>query len=227
VIANRYDGIDLTDDDCRLLFVDGLPQGANLQERFLVLRAGAQLLLDDRILTRLVQGFGRCTRSPNDYAAVVVLGESLNRYLFAPERRRFFHPEMQAELEFGLEQSKAATVTDLVDNLSHFFRQDSDWDAGDREIVALRAGLRQRTLPSTAELADAIPSEIAYAYTIWEGNFTEALESCRSVLGKLNHSDLRGYRALWTYLAGSAAWLAWRAGQLKSDEIASRLLKNT
>ena len=39
-----------------------------------MLRVTAQFLLDDRILTRLVQGFGRCTRSPNDYAAVIVLG---------------------------------------------------------------------------------------------------------------------------------------------------------
>jgi len=101
VVANRYDGIDLVDDDCRLLLADGLPGGANLQERFLVLRVSAQLLLDDRILTRLVQGFGRCTRSPNDYAAVVVLGEALNGYLFKKERREFFHPEIQAELEFG------------------------------------------------------------------------------------------------------------------------------
>jgi hypothetical protein len=54
VIANRYDGIDLVDDDCRLLLADGLPGGANLQERFFVLRVTAQLLLDDRILTRLV-----------------------------------------------------------------------------------------------------------------------------------------------------------------------------
>ena len=70
IVANRYDGIDLVDDDCRLLLADGLPGGANLQEKFFVLRVTAQLLLDDRILTRLVQGFGRCTRSPNDYAAV-------------------------------------------------------------------------------------------------------------------------------------------------------------
>lgn len=36
VVANRYDGIDLPDDDCRLLFVEGLPRAANLQERFLM-----------------------------------------------------------------------------------------------------------------------------------------------------------------------------------------------
>jgi hypothetical protein len=86
---------------------------------------------------------------------LVVLGESLNRYLFAPERRRFFHPEMQAELEFGLEQSKSASVADTVENLRHFFAQDSDWDAADREIVALRAGLQQTSLPAAAELAAA------------------------------------------------------------------------
>jgi Rad3-related DNA helicase len=84
VVANRYDGIDLVDDECRVLVAHGLPRGTNLQERFLIHRVGAQLLLDDRILTRLVQGFGRCTRSANDYAAVVVMGETLNTYLFFP-----------------------------------------------------------------------------------------------------------------------------------------------
>ena len=45
VVANRYDGIDLINDECRLLLADGLPGGANLQERFFVLRVTAQLLL--------------------------------------------------------------------------------------------------------------------------------------------------------------------------------------
>jgi hypothetical protein len=220
VIANRYDGIDLVDDDCRLLFADSLPGGANLQERFLVLRVTAQLLLDDRILTRLVQGFGRCTRSPNDYAAVVVLGESLNSYLFKKERREFFHPEIQAELEFGLEQSKSTSATDMLDNLRHFFDQDSQWDEAEKAIVALRANLTQRTLAAAKELADAVAAELAYQYALWNSDFIGALEQCRAVIGKLVHPDLRGYRALWLYLAGSAAWLAHRAGQLSTDEIA-------
>jgi Rad3-related DNA helicase len=135
VIANRYDGIDLVDNECRLLLADGLPGGANLQERFFVLRVTAQLLLDDRILTRLVQGFGRCTRSPNDYAAVVVLGESLSSYLFKKDRREFFHPEIQAELEFGLEQSKSASVNEMLDNLRHFLSQDTQWDGAEKAIV--------------------------------------------------------------------------------------------
>lgn len=220
VVANRYDGIDLIDDDCRLLLADGLPGGANLQEKFFVLRVTAQLLLDDRILTRLVQGFGRCTRSPNDYAAVIVLGESLNSYLFKKERREFFHPEIQAELEFGLDQSKGVSAAEMLDNLNHFFAQDADWDGADKAIVTLRAGMTQKTLAATQELAEAAPVELSYQYALWNGDYGRALEQCRAIIGKLNHSDLRGYRALWLYLAGSAAWLAHRSSQLDTHEIA-------
>lgn len=220
VVANRYDGIDLINDECRLLLADGLPGGANLQERFFVLRVTAQLLLDDRILTRLVQGFGRCTRSPNDYAAVIVLGESLNNYLFKKERREFFHPEIQAELEFGLEQSKAATAAGMLENLRHFLAQDAEWDEAEKAIIALRGGLTQRTLAAAPELAAAVAGELAYQYALWNADYIAALEQCRAVIGKLTHTDLRGYRALWLYLAGSAAWLAHQAGQLPDDSTA-------
>jgi Rad3-related DNA helicase len=72
VVANRYDGIDLAGDECRLLIVKGLQRATNLQEKFLVTRMPASILFNDRILTRIVQAVGRCTRAANDYAAVIV-----------------------------------------------------------------------------------------------------------------------------------------------------------
>ncbi len=114
VVANRYDGIDLLDDECRLLVIHGLPKGINLQERFLTSRVGAWLLLDDRISTRIVQGVGRCTRSPTDYSAVIVLGDDLQQYLGHRERRTFLHPELQSEIEFGQEQSVEASLNSLA-----------------------------------------------------------------------------------------------------------------
>ena len=62
VFANRYDGIDFPGDECRLLFIDGLPKTTNAQERFLVSRMGAGTLLRGRIQTRVVQAVGRCDR---------------------------------------------------------------------------------------------------------------------------------------------------------------------
>jgi hypothetical protein len=220
VVANRYDGIDLVDAECRLLLVHGLPRGANLQERFFVTRVGAQLLLDDRILTRVVQGFGRCTRSANDYAAVIVLGENLHKYLLTRERREFFHPEIQAELEFGLDEAKDATAAEMLENLGHFLKQDTDWEDADEAIVGLRSGLKQKLLPATEQLAATVGAELAYQAAMWNGDFKAALGHCRTVLGKLDDGGLRGYRALWLYLAGSAAWLAAERRQLGGGEVA-------
>lgn len=55
VLANRYDGIDLPGETCRLLIIEGLPAGTNLQERFLWTKAIATSLLKNRIRTRFTQ----------------------------------------------------------------------------------------------------------------------------------------------------------------------------
>ena len=62
-VANRYDGIDFPGDECRLLFIEGLPKATNLQERFLMSRMGANILFNERIQVRILQAIGRCTRS--------------------------------------------------------------------------------------------------------------------------------------------------------------------
>ena len=72
IVANRYDGIDFPGEECRLLFIEGLPKTTNLQERFLMSRMGANVLFNERIQVRVLQAIGRCTRSLEDYSAVVV-----------------------------------------------------------------------------------------------------------------------------------------------------------
>lgn len=127
ILAARYDGIDFPGADCRLLVVDGLPKAANLQERFLINRMSAGALLYDRMMTRIVQAFGRCTRSATDYAAVIVIGSDVMNLVMRPEKRALLHPELQAELGFGLAQSTDAKVPTFEEYLTHFLDQDADW----------------------------------------------------------------------------------------------------
>src|SRR5262249_36249722 len=115
VVANRYDGIDFPGNECRLLFIEGLPKAVNLQERFLMSRMGANLLFNERIQTRVLQAIGRCTRSLEDFSAVVVSGDELPDYLADIRRRKFLHPELQAELAFGVEQSKGTSLEDIFE----------------------------------------------------------------------------------------------------------------
>lgn len=212
VVANRYDGIDFPEHQCRLLVIEGLPRATNLQEQFLISRMGAVDFLNTRITTRLVQAFGRCTRSDQDYSAVIVRGEELNKHLMTPERRAYLLPELHAELEFGIEQAKGASIENYLENFNIFLAQDDEWRAADDEIRGKRDYLMQQTLPGAEDLAMTASIEIEYLQAIWNRNYESAFDLARSVLGKLNEPKLRGYRCLWHYLAGSAAWYAYKAG---------------
>lgn len=210
VLANRYDGIDFPDDQCRLLIMRGLPSASNLQERFLVSRMSAGLLLADRIRTRVVQAVGRCTRSATDYSAVILLGEDLHTYISKRETRTALHPELQAELTFGMEQS--GTSQEMLDNLRLFYARGEDWRGADNEIRRLRSLAVQTSLPALDQLREAANHEVAYQYALWDRNPAGALAEAKSVLTLLQDGGLKGYRGLWNYLAGEAASQTNRAG---------------
>lgn len=217
VVANRYDGIDFPEDQCRLLIVEGLPRATNLQEQFLISRMGAVDFLNVRITTRLVQAFGRCTRSDQDYSAVIVRGEELNKHLMTPERRTYLHPELHAELEFGIEQAKGASIETYLENFEVFLAQGDEWREADDYIRGSRDQLMQQKLPGADDLAATAAVEIEYLQAIWNKNYEAAFDSARSILGKLKEPKLRGYRCLWHYLAGSAAWCAFKSGVFGFD----------
>lgn len=205
VIANRYDGIDFPGDDCRLLFVEGLPKATNLQERFLMTRMGANLLFNERVQTRVMQALGRCTRGLNDYSAVVVTGEDLPVYLTEKKRRAHFHPELQAEIEFGILQSTDTTAREVIDNFRVFLEHDDEWQDANDTILDLRSAKTREGFPAMDDLADAVASEIEWQTALWNEDYVQAHDAARDVLAVLRNAELRGYRALWFYLAGAAA----------------------
>ena len=83
VIVNKYDGIDLPDDACRVLVLDGLPDVRSLAERI------EQAALQDSVehtaamMQRVEQGMGRGVRSNADRCVVLLTGRSLIRQIFA------------------------------------------------------------------------------------------------------------------------------------------------
>ncbi|MEO1167075.1 MAG: helicase C-terminal domain-containing protein [Pseudomonadota bacterium] len=213
IIANRYDGIDFPGNECRFLAVDGLPRAANLQERFIMVRMGASALFEDRVQTRALQAVGRCTRSLEDYSAVLITGTELLDYLADQNRWERFHPELQAELEFGVTQSSHVEPENFIEYLDIFLRNDEEWEAANADIVASKKEKRQRSLPTMKELEQAVDAEIEFQTALWNSDYSQALASAETVLGYLKDPDLRGYRALWHYLAASAALLAERSGE--------------
>jgi DEAD/DEAH box helicase/Helicase C-terminal domain len=221
VVANRYDGIDFPGDDCRVLFIEGLPKATNLQERFIMSRMGAAVLFNERVQTRILQAVGRCTRALQDYSIVVATAAELPDYLSDQRRLEFLHPELQAELSFGIEQSQQNDMDGLLDNCRIFLEHGQEWEDADQQIVAKRQSATQLPFPAIDELSAIVHSEIEYQRALWHSDFEEAAEHAGRVLGGLSAPGLRGYRALWQYLAGAASWQAADAG-VKGYDIKAR-----
>lgn len=95
--ANKYDGIDLPDNACRVLVLDGLPEVATGEERLesqLLHRAGT----DDRQIQRIEQGMGRGVRSNEDHCVIFLLGSRLSQLVADPRSFARFGPATRAQL---------------------------------------------------------------------------------------------------------------------------------
>ena len=209
ILANRYDGIDLIGDECRYLIIYGLPEATNLQERFISTRMGASLLFDVRLRTRVTQAVGRCTRSATDYALVVIVGEKIHQYFHKPEKRELLHPELQSEANFGVEQSKDKDYLELENDIDIFIEQGEEWKEANSHIIGDRDQLTQSPTPFADQLGNSVVYEVDFQDSLWDSDFDNALSSAKKVLAKISGGiELKGYSALWNYLAGSAAYQA-------------------
>ena len=81
VLVNRYDGIDLPDDSCRILVLDGLPEIPTEYERFIQGVAPTIESVQCKAMQKVEQGMGRGLRSNLDYCAVILMGDDLIKFL--------------------------------------------------------------------------------------------------------------------------------------------------
>ncbi|MCP4459414.1 MAG: DEAD/DEAH box helicase, partial [Cytophagales bacterium] len=165
-------------------------------------------LFKDRIRTRIIQAFGRCTRSATDYAAVVVIGEDFFDWLVLKEKRSLFHPELQGELIFGADQSEGMTQDEFLENLATFLEHGDDWNDADVDIRENRDEAVQLPIPGQEELFKAAKLEVEYLYSIWNEDYMECAEKAQRVANILSGDDLKGLRGFWYYLAASVSELA-------------------
>jgi hypothetical protein len=209
VLANRYDGIDLPGDECRLLVLDGLPVAVNLLERFLYQRLSVTSLLSERIRTRLTQGVGRATRGEGDWCAVLVASRGAYDFCARGEVRELLHPELQGEIRFGLDQSRDREAAEFRQLLDVLLEHGEEWQEADEQIRQMRDEARRGEDPATPALERAVAHEIDFTYSMWEGNYPNALESAVAAADALEGDPVAPYRAWWLYQAGTAAWMAY------------------
>jgi hypothetical protein len=213
ILANRFDGIDMPDDECRMLIIVGLPIQTHLQEKFFTTRMAASTLFRERIKTRIVQAIGRCNRRDVDYSAVIILDEKLQNELITKNKLKEYHPELQAEIEFGYEQSEQhEEVEDLMQLLKLFLKHKEEWEMADTHIIDKREDIIKKDTQAKknsdfSKLLESSKYEVKFQYALLQKDYEYALEQVEKVITILQGENLKGYKGFWTYIAGYLNYL--------------------
>lgn len=128
VFANRYDGIDLPGDACRVLVLAGMPQGATEYDQYLatVTRGGAAR--NSALAQRIEQGMGRAARGAGDYCVVIAVGKDLSAWLGRAANLGLLTSSTRAQLEMGLEVSRdIKDLDDLVETIDKCLARNREW----------------------------------------------------------------------------------------------------
>jgi hypothetical protein len=221
LLANRYDGIDLPGDSCRSVTIAGYPGVTNLQERFYGSRARAAAVSAERVRSRVVQGIGRCTRGPRDWALVIVADKDTTTYLSREEVRATLSPDLQSEIEFGLDQSDTS-LDDVRDNVATFLEQGKRWRGDpEEELTKIRAVAEQKEPDEAPGLAAAAKYEVEALESMWNGDWKSASEKLHLAASALTSFPVaKGYQA--TLFFRAAVTMDKAAREMGDQELSTR-----
>jgi len=133
LLVNRYDGIDLPDDACRLLIIDNLPFAYSGVERREAVALRDSEAMVTRQLQRLEQGMGRGVRSRDDRCAVLLMGSRLTQLVARPDVASRLSAATRAQIELSRRVASELGGTD-IDGLQTVVMQVIDGDAGFRRL---------------------------------------------------------------------------------------------
>lgn len=130
VFINKYDGVDLPGDSCRILVLDGLPEISTLAERRLATVLANSSLMNRRQMQRIEQGMGRGVRGANDYCVVLLLGSKLTDRL--ANQRLGAQLSTVTKAQIDLSRRVALTVegrgmSELGDVIEQVLNRDPGW----------------------------------------------------------------------------------------------------
>lgn len=139
VLINKYHGIDLPGDACRLLVVDGVPTPLSPYERRSQEALYGSQAFKIRRIHQIEQGIGRGTRDIQDYCAVLLLDADTALTLHDPQLRDAYSPATRAQIDSSqkvAEQVSGEGVDALIELINEFLRRAKGWTDFSRQNLA-------------------------------------------------------------------------------------------
>lgn len=133
ILVNRYDGIDLPDDTCRVLCLDSIPTYASLKDKYTQAVRPDSHIIRRQLAQRIEQGIGRGIRGPNDWCVVVATGNKLTSFLSETAKSEFLSNETKEQIQIAKELSDVINKEEghklnvLQKTIDQCIHRDEDW----------------------------------------------------------------------------------------------------
>lgn len=137
VFANRYDGIDLPRDSCRLLILSDLPRGSSSYDLYRATVFEDSGAIATTIAQRVEQGMGRGTRGSGDHCIVLLTGRELISWISRSANIRLLTATTRAQLDIGTEISKSiGSYQEITDTINTCLQREEKWTKYHADMIA-------------------------------------------------------------------------------------------
>lgn len=205
ILVSRIDGIDLPQDTCRVMLIDGAPSGASLMDYYLFQHLSLSNLFSTKMAGRITQLLGRINRGRSDYGAFIIYGSDVNVWLKTERNVALLPPLIRKQVilgqtvQDGMEKSAA---TDVVKLISQVIARDGGWLRFYRDTVdglEVSDEALEKVKFREGQLAASAVEECKFMTLLWQGDIEGARRALLDVLDDTAMADARlaGWYSVW------------------------------
>jgi hypothetical protein len=192
-VGGRFDGMDFSGNECRLVVIATLPRAIDLQEEFISAYLRDSGFMRRRLNQRIVQALGRCNRADHDFGVYILADRRFATHFGRESNREGIPVNMVAEIDMA--QDHAEIDKDLLcSKVQAFLRGDfRDYDA---DLQRYRAGVPEgRTVASPPDASQ--PEVLGWTAMFANQNFriaADRFEECWEISRQANLIEMGAFQ---------------------------------
>lgn len=220
VVVNRYDGIDLPDDSCRVLLMDSKPYFNKLSDRYEEKCRPDSKIINKKLSQKIEQGLGRGVRGEKDYCVVILIGPKLVKFIRNSDTKTLFSNQTRKQIEIGVEiteeirQDKHQNFDAIVRIINDCLQRDEGWKQYYKE--------RMNTVDGTgtsSDLCDVFEKE-REIYALYSREPHKAIDELQNFINSYDNEIEKGW-----YLQELARYYYTLGSKKKATDIQKSALK--
>ena len=143
ILVNKYDGVDLPEDACRFLVIDGLPTIRKEYDIAVHNINPSDKRICRELIQKIEQGMGRGVRSNSDYCVVVLMGSKLANVLVNQGGDKFFSRATSEQYNISqqlwaqlMNSNDTPTIKEVFKLSDYVLQRNQDWISVSKNALA-------------------------------------------------------------------------------------------